>query len=253
MNRIFTMALFSIEGNIGAGKSTIIEHLKKYTKFIRGKDVIFIDEPVQEWQQVTDKSGKTMLELFYTNPSKYAFSFQMMAYISRLAMIEQAMKKNPNAIFITERCLLSDYEIFAQMLYEQGTLLEEEFTIYKKWFDYFNTIEIAGFIYIKCDPKTAFDRCVSRNRPGETINFDYIDACHNKHEKWLQHEESPVLILNNDHLEIDDAMFEIEDFIMDEIEVLHDENQHPMYNLYNKQIMVTSIACVLYMCFNYFL
>ena len=54
MNRIFTMALFSIEGNIGAGKSTIIEHLKKYTKFIRGKDVIFIDEPVQEWQQVTD-------------------------------------------------------------------------------------------------------------------------------------------------------------------------------------------------------
>ena len=177
----------------------------------------------------------------------------MMAYISRLAMIEQAMKKNPNAIFITERCLLSDYEIFAQMLYEQGTLLEEEFTIYKKWFDYFNTIEIAGFIYIKCDPKTAFDRCVSRNRQGETINFDYIDACHNKHEEWLQHEESPVLILNNEQLEIDDAMFEIEDFIMDEIEVLHDENQHPMYNLYNKQIMVTSIACVLYMCFNYFL
>jgi deoxyadenosine/deoxycytidine kinase len=242
------MALFSVEGNIGAGKSTIIEHLKKYTKFIRGKDVIFIDEPVQEWQTVTDKSGKTMLELFYTNPSKYAFSFQMMAYISRLAMIEQAMKKNPDAIFITERCLLSDYEIFAQMLYEQGNLLEEEFTIYKKWFDYFNTIEIAGFIYIKCDPKTAFDRCISRNRQGETINFDYIDACHNKHEKWLQHEESPVLILNNETLEIDDAMFEIEDFIMDEMEV-RDEVYPPIVHVYNKKNLALALGFIFYVCF----
>ena len=242
------MALFSIEGNIGAGKSTIIEHLKQYTKIIHGKDVIFIDEPVQEWGSITDKSGTTMLELFYKNPSKYAFSFQMMAYISRLHKIQTAMKKNPDAIFITERCLLSDYKIFAEMLYEKGHLLEEEFTIYKKWFDYFNTINIVGFIYIKCSPKTAFDRCMSRNRQGETIDFDYISACHDKHQEWLQEENDiPLLILNNDDLELDDAMFEIEDFIMDEVhELNHEVYQHPLHYLYNKEITITA-SVIMYM------
>jgi len=221
--------LFSIEGNIGAGKSTILNHLKEYTKCIEGKEVVFIPEPVCEWESIVNTSGQTMIEMFYTDPKKYAFAFQMMAYISRLHMIKTEMEKNPNAIFITERCLLSDYNIFAQMLFEKGHLSLEEFSIYKKWFDYFNTITITGFIYIKCNPKTAFDRCVSRNRKGENIDFDYIQDCHDKHESWLQeiNLDTPILILDNDYINVDEAMFEIEDFIKDEIKDEIDLDEKP--------------------------
>lgn len=222
--------LFSIEGNIGAGKSTIIQHMKDFTHSIYGRDVVFIDEPVEEWKSIVNDSNQSMIELFYKNPNKYAFSFQMMAYISRLKMIQAAMEQNPYAIFITERCLVSDYKIFAQMLYEQKHLLKEEFDIYKRWFDYFNTISIDGYIYIKCSPTTAHERCISRNRPGEIIELDYITACHDKHEDWLQKEEIPTLILNNDDINIDEALFEIEDFIKDEMEFKedHELNEVPV-------------------------
>jgi deoxyadenosine/deoxycytidine kinase len=212
--------LFSIEGNIGAGKSTIINHLKEFTTHINGTEVIYIPEPVDEWESIVSTSGQSMIELFYKDPAKYAFSFQMMAYISRLYMIQTEMEKNPNAIFITERCLLSDYHVFAQMLFESGHLSLEEFSIYKKWFHYFNTIHVTGFIYVKCSPKTAHDRCISRNRPGETISYDYIVDCDDKHTQWIQEVNlsTPVLILDNDFINIDEAMFEIEDFIKDELE-----------------------------------
>ena len=89
--------LFSIEGNIGAGKSTIIQHLKDHMQTVDGKDVVFIPEPVSEWETVVDITGQSMIELFYKDPSKHSFAFQMMAYISRLAIIQSTMEKNPNA------------------------------------------------------------------------------------------------------------------------------------------------------------
>jgi deoxyadenosine/deoxycytidine kinase len=73
-----TMTLISIEGNIGAGKSTLIETLK--TKF---SNVVFVDEPVDEWSTVTDKDGTTVLEKYYADQKRYAFAFQMMVRVSR--------------------------------------------------------------------------------------------------------------------------------------------------------------------------
>jgi deoxycitidine kinase/deoxyguanosine kinase len=67
------MTLISIEGNIGAGKSTLIETLK--TRF---PNVVFVDEPVDVWSTVTDKDGTTILEKYYADQKRYAFAFQMM-------------------------------------------------------------------------------------------------------------------------------------------------------------------------------
>jgi deoxyadenosine/deoxycytidine kinase len=116
--------IITIEGNIGSGKSTLLEHLKqKYNANNNNEgnnEIIFLREPVDEWENIKDENGTTILQKFYADQKAYSFSFQMMAYISRLALLKEAVEKNPNAIIITERSLVTDKMIFAKMLYDSG-------------------------------------------------------------------------------------------------------------------------------------
>ena len=90
--------IFSIEGNIGSGKSTLVRILQE-----KCPNFIYMLEPVDEWADVKDKKGENILTKFYRNQEKYSFSFQMMAYISRLAKLKRLVEKNPNSIIITEQ------------------------------------------------------------------------------------------------------------------------------------------------------
>jgi deoxyadenosine/deoxycytidine kinase len=204
--------LFSIEGNIGSGKSTLIRALKEFQD-ISNIPVIFVDEPVSQWESIKNAEGKNMIELFYGNQSRYAFSFQMMAYISRLDMLQEAIRTHPNAIIITERCLLTDYNIFAKLLYENKSMLQEEYEIYVTWFDRFQDIKIDGMIYVRTDVEVAFERCKHRSRPGETIDIEYLKQCHEKHEEWMKGENS--LIIDNNVTEQEEAVWMIHDYIED--------------------------------------
>ena len=71
--------IISIEGNIGSGKSTLLEELR--LKYKDNSNIIFLKEPVEEWETIKDEKGITMLENFYADQAKYSFAFQMMAYI----------------------------------------------------------------------------------------------------------------------------------------------------------------------------
>jgi deoxyadenosine/deoxycytidine kinase len=62
------------------------------------KTYAFFEEPVEEWSTIKDAKGQTILEKFYHNQEKYAFSFQMLAYISRLTVVKNALK-NTSAEF----------------------------------------------------------------------------------------------------------------------------------------------------------
>ena len=55
--------LVSIEGNIGSGKSTLLENLKTY--YNDNTNVIFLKEPVDDWEKIKDKQGNTILKKFY--------------------------------------------------------------------------------------------------------------------------------------------------------------------------------------------
>ena len=83
--------LFAIDGNIGSGKSSRVNDLKKYLKL--NPSFIFLQEPVDDWNSIKSSDGTTILEKFYCDQDKYAFSFQMMAYISRLALLRKTIKK----------------------------------------------------------------------------------------------------------------------------------------------------------------
>ncbi len=194
--------IFSIEGNIGSGKSTLVSSIKdSYVgKHINGRKIICVQEPVSIWNDIKDKSGTTILEKFYADQEKYAFPFQMMAYISRLAILKETIEKNPDAIIITERCTDTDKHVFAQMMFDSGKMEDINFAIYLKWYDCFlKEVPIAGHVYVKTDPTTCDARIKKRSRTGEDgIPLEYLDKCHDYHENWLIGKENK-LILDGNH------------------------------------------------------
>lgn len=177
--------IISIEGNIGSGKTTFLEELRKAIG--ENVNVIFLKEPVDAWENIKDKKGETMLQKFYKDQEKYSFSFQMMAFISRLSILKSAMLENENSIIITERSLYTDKMVFAKMLYEQSKIEDINYQIYLCWFDEFvKECPIDYVFYIKADPENCYDRVQKRSRIGESvIPIEYLFECHIYHEEFL--------------------------------------------------------------------
>ena len=145
--------IISIEGNIGSGKSTLVDLLKeRLQNQNKNLKICFLKEPVDQWEKFKDIDGETILEKYYANQSKYAFQFQMMAYISRLSSIKSVLKENYDVI-ICERSVLTDKNVFAQMLYDDNKLTDIEFDIYNAWFNEFiKDIPNLYTIYLKTSP-----------------------------------------------------------------------------------------------------
>jgi deoxyadenosine/deoxycytidine kinase len=212
-----TFNIISIEGNIGSGKSTLLKYLKEFidSSSTSYQNIIFLKEPIEEWETIKDSNNKTMLEKFYADKEKYSFSFQMMAYISRLVYIKKAIESNPNAIIITERSLYTDKEVFAKMLFDDNKIEDVNYQIYLKWFDAFaKDYPISKIIYVKTDPEVCYNRIHKRNRNGEeSIPIKYLEDCNNYHESMIKKYSIEQLILDG-NIDIDtntDTNTDIED------------------------------------------
>ena len=184
----------TIEGTIGAGKSTLknrIEEMVAAGELGSSEQppqaIVFVDEPVSVWDQFTDEDGVPILKRFYENPSQWAFSFQMMAYISRLAAFENARKAHPQALLVSERSLEADRRVFAQMLCDSGDINTIDFAIYTHWFDHFaSQFKPDLIIYLRTPPEEAQMRIVNRARDGESpIDIAYLQRLEKYTDAWL--------------------------------------------------------------------
>jgi deoxyadenosine/deoxycytidine kinase len=200
--------IVSIEGNIGSGKSTLLANLKKY--FNKNTTIIFLKEPVDEWSKIKDENGTTILEKFYADQEKYSFSFQMMAYISRLKILRDTIQNikekehnNSKYVIITERSLFTDKMVFAKMLYDTGKIEYINYQIYLNWFDTFaNEFPINKIIYVKACPETCHQRICIRHRDGEdNIPIDYLKSCSEYHDSMLN--KDSIDCVCNDQLVLD--------------------------------------------------
>ncbi len=189
--------MFFLEGNVGTGKSTFLQKLKEL-----GINVIF--EPVDEWTSIKNLNGKNLLEEFYNDQKRYAYTFQSIAFRTRVKNIQ-----NTDTNSVVERSIFTDRNVFAKTCYENGMMNKIEWNDYTSWFDWLVEtfgIKPKGYIYLRASPDISYDRIKKRNRSGEeTIPFDYLKELHNKHEKWLM-EEPNVLVLDvNDDFEKDNG------------------------------------------------
>lgn len=191
MSESASYTFISIEGNIGSGKSTLLANLREHYK--NNDNVIFLKEPVDEWAKIKDINGTTILEKFYADQEKYSFSFQMMAYVSRIKVLRETLKEKTigqekkQYIIITERSLYTDKMVFAKMLYDSGKIEDVNYQIYLNWFDTFSgEFPVHKVIYVKAAPEKCYQRIAKRSREGEeNIPLEYLTACSLYHDNML--------------------------------------------------------------------
>lgn len=197
--------ILSIEGNIGSGKTTLTQLLKEELE--KNDNFIFISEPVDIWMNIKDNNGENILHKFYNDQKKYAFPFQIMAYFTRLFLIKEARKNNPNKIIITERSVHTDKNVFAKMLYDDNKIEDICYDIYTGWFDQFlEGIDIDKIVFVDTDPEICYRRILKRSREGEAnISEEYLKNCDRYHRLWIDnHDQQHVLYLDgNDEFESD--------------------------------------------------
>ena len=175
--------IVSVEGNIGSGKSSFLNRLKSHYEMDRR--IVFMDEPIEEWNTIRYKENDTILECFYKDPKQYAFSFQILTLTTRLIQLKTYMEKYPEHVIISERSILSD-SLFAEMMYKEGNITRMEYQIYRKQYDYFlSMIPTIDIVYLRCDPIECKKRIKARARKGEEkISLQNLRQLHKLHERW---------------------------------------------------------------------
>jgi len=213
-----------LEGNIGAGKSTMLQLLSKLPS------VALIPEPTAKWQHVNQQEN--LLDLFYKDTPRWAYTFQTYAFLTRLqAVLEYRARNRHDAVHVLERSVYCDRFCFAKNCYEQGLMTALEWHIYQEWFlwlvESYSPMP-SGFIYLRTTPEVSYGRLMKRNRPEERgITLDYLKSLHTKHEQWLIDKVDifnslrsvPVLVLDcdrdfeSDPAVRDEHLLRITDFI----------------------------------------
>ncbi len=208
--------IISLDGNIGAGKTTLLSEIRN-----KIKDVYVVEEPVNQWTSYKNENGKNLLEHFYEDTKRWAYTFQNCALLTRVKNIQDAINninsitKEPQVI-ITERSILTDKYVFAEMLYNDGLINKIEWELYNNLFTIFeNNITVNGIIYISTSSKTSGERIKIRNRLGEDkISMDYLDGLDNQHKKWINNTTIPILTLSTENdVPVDKNIDEIKKFI----------------------------------------
>ncbi len=188
-----------IEGNIGAGKSTFLKIVQRFLD----SDIVF--EPHTKWQDI---GGENLLDKFYKDTKRWAYTFQTYAFITRVLEQEKNARETKKEFQVLERSVYSDRYCFAKNCFEMGTMTQMEWSLYKDWFAWLveqYTAKPTGFIYLKTDPDICYNRLVKRSRSEEAdVPLEYLTLLDKKHNDWLVKKEGisefvsdvPVLVLD---------------------------------------------------------
>lgn len=178
--------IISIEGNIGVGKTSMINLLKD--KFSDTAEIIY--EPIDQWLNIKDDNGIDIVKIFYDDKDRWSYTFQSVTYITRMMQIIDKITKSNKKYIIVDRSLKADSNVFAQMLRDDGLLNTIEWNAYQSWnkfFEkYYSHLIEHKILYLRCDPNIAFQRMQLRNRKAENaVPLEYLQSLHKYHEAWL--------------------------------------------------------------------
>jgi deoxyadenosine/deoxycytidine kinase len=149
--------IICIEGNIGAGKSTVLDILKK-----RGYTVY--EENLNSWGDI--------LSQFYKDPTRWTFTLQV-AILADMYDQYQDIKSMSKGIVFIERSPDSS-NIFALNAKAEGKMDDIEYRIYYDLFKKLSWKPYKSFM-INTDVDTCFDRMKRRSRMCEKdIRKDYL-------------------------------------------------------------------------------
>lgn len=159
------MTIITIDGNIGAGKTSVLTYLHKVHRFS-------IDlEPVESWNKY--------LEDMYNNGMN-VFNFQVRVWLDR-CWIQEKIESN---IILMERSPFFIRSAFVDPAYMNGMMDEKEHCMLMELHRKTDMLwKRHRHIYLRCDPKNCFYRIKKRGRSSEAnITEEYINKLHEHHE-----------------------------------------------------------------------
>lgn len=187
-----------IEGNVGAGKSTLLKFIEQEFNLKTWR------EPHELWQNV---DGHNLLELFFLEQARWAFTFQSYITTTQVQQIEEAKKYKQKVKFF-ERSIYAGRYCFAANAYDMKLLNSAEWAVYQNMWN-FQTKHVSlpvGFIYLRIPAETCLHRIKKRGRFEERpISLSYLLELEKKHDDWLLRKQIvpkpiadiPVLVLDD--------------------------------------------------------
>ena len=186
-----TLKIVSINGNIASGKSTLLKMLKQegYNVYLEGLNR-------GKWGNV--------LELYYKNPKRYGFLFQMKVLADMKQTYESIrglsdpgdeVDKKEQYVFIERSCI--DCLAFTHVIYQNGDMSEEEYrtfiALYELLYDPPTII-----LPLKLSPVICFERCKARGRECEkTVSLKYLETVQKNTERVMTG-DNQIKIINLD-------------------------------------------------------
>ncbi|MCX7795279.1 MAG: deoxynucleoside kinase [bacterium] len=159
--------ILGISGNIGVGKTTLVERLAKYW----GWD--FYKEPAGE---------NPYLKLYYEEPERWGLHSQIYFLANRFE--EELRLSNLGKSYILDRTIYEDGEVFAKI-----ALREKEYKTYLKLYKlairYLPKPNLI--IYLRAPVDVLMKRIKKRKRKEEgLISYEYIEKLNEAYEEWLK-------------------------------------------------------------------
>ncbi len=183
-------------GNIGSGKTTLVEKLSKHYGWI----------PLYE-----SVDHNPYLKDFYDDMTRWAFHLQIYFLNSRFNQIRQ-IRESTKAI-IQDRTIYEDAHIFAANLHTSGHISDRDYQSYLDIFhSMINFVQPPDLlIYLKADIPKLVQQIQKRGRDYEyAIRLEYLRNLNEHYEKWIDnYDQGKLLIIDVNTL---DFVERIEDF-----------------------------------------
>ena len=158
--------IFCIDGNIGSGKSTILDELKH-------RGYVVFKENLEEWMPA--------LTLFYDNPKRWMFALQLEITTSMKTQYSDICDKVSEPFVFIERCPLSAL-LFVKNGIRNGYLTFEEVNIFTKIFNQ-NFWSPDTIVYVDTPVDVCFRRAQTRSRECEkSIEIKYLQQLHDEYK-----------------------------------------------------------------------
>ncbi|MFW5811615.1 MAG: deoxynucleoside kinase [Alkalispirochaetaceae bacterium] len=193
-----------IEGQIGVGKTTIGEVLEERYG-------------ISLFRELTRQSTLELLDSFYADKKRWAFTLQVHFLNERFRMIKEIFK---NGGGLLDRSIYGD-RIFADLLHADGDMNSQEFETYETLLN--NMLEHAQkpdlLVYLDCSVDTALARIKRRNRGLEAgIPRQYLEKLNERYLRWFEeYDLSPKIMIDTETFHVDypeqleDALLQIDE------------------------------------------
>lgn len=180
------MQYLVIEGNIGAGKTTLASMLAKEfdAKLVLEQ---FADNP--------------FLPKFYNNPERYSFPLELSFLADRYRQLNSELRSGT----LFQPLIIADYFFMKSLIFARNTLSEDEYNLYRQIFEIiYNSIpkpDLYVFLHLPTDK--LLENISKRGRDYEkTITAEYLEGIKQGYFDFFQkHPDYTFLIIDTSNID----------------------------------------------------